>query len=77
MGRKSLLKYLYLSVHMDMQVRLSIFKLRIQCDTQLQLKFYVDVKILKEMLALKKRMGIELERRLKILKRLCYREMSL
>lgn len=77
MRRKALLKYLYLSVRMDMQVRLSIFKLRIQCDTQLQLKFYVDVKILKEMSSLKKVMGIELERRLKILKRLCYREMSL
>lgn len=54
MGRKFLLKYLYLSVQMDMQLRLSIFKLRIQRDTQLQLKFYMDVKILKEMSALKK-----------------------
>lgn len=48
---------------MDMQLRLSIFKLRIQCDTQLQLKFYMDVKILKEMSALKKIiMGIEIGR---------------
>jgi len=48
---------------MDMQLRLSIFKLRIQCDTQLQLKFYVHVKILKEVSALKEIiMGIELER---------------
>lgn len=49
-----MLKYLYLSVQMDVQLRLIIFKLRIQCDTQLQLKFYMDVKILKEMSALKK-----------------------
>lgn len=47
---------------MDRQLRLSIFKLRIQCDTQLQLKIYMDVKILKEMSTLKKViMGIELE----------------
>lgn len=55
---------------MDVQLRLSIFKLRIQCDTQLQLKFYMDVKILEEMSALKKKniiiMGIDLERGLKI-----------
>lgn len=63
MGRKVLLKYLYLSVQMDRQLRLSIFKLRIQCDTQLQLKFYMDVKILKRMSVLKKIiMGIELKR---------------
>lgn len=65
-----MLKYLYLSVQMDVQLRLSIFKLRIQCDTQLQLKFYMDVKILEEMSALKKKniiiMGIDLERGLKI-----------
>lgn len=47
--REVLLKYLYLSVQMDVQLRLSISKLRIHCDTQLQLKFYMDVKILKEM----------------------------
>jgi len=47
--REVLLKYLYLSVQMDMQLRLSICKLRIPCDTQLQLKFYMDAKILNEM----------------------------